>query len=224
MMALLQRQRSLYGAICRLLEVAGMTAEAMILGRPLFEESVFLDFVSRAPETVRYGHTLHYESDGLKRARHAFEALKREHPEDGAELDQVTAAVEQQRGAIQRLAERRGYRLQFSGDTEFMAKKLGRTEDLLAYEWANQFVHGRTFALRARLERSGEGVLMHWTLDPDGVGLLPLVVTWSTRSLLIAFAAVARMLDWAVPDSLTQVLDDVAELQHRMNDPDPSHH
>jgi hypothetical protein len=79
-LALLQRQRSLYGAVCRLLEVPGMSAEAVILGRPLFEESVFLDFVSRVTEPVRYGYTLYYERDGLKRARHAFEVLMREHP------------------------------------------------------------------------------------------------------------------------------------------------
>jgi hypothetical protein len=129
--------------------------------------------------------------------------------------------AEQQRLQIRALATQRGYRLRFSGDTEAMAKELGRTEDVVAYTWSNQFVHGRTFALRARTDRSEDGVLLYSTRDPDGVGLLPLVATWTTRSLLLGFSGAARMFGWAVPDSVDQVLFLAAELQDQMNDSGP---
>ena len=97
-----------------------------------------------------------------------------------------------------------------------MAKRLDSVQDFVAHELSQQYVHGRALPLHGRTWKDEQGIVRSATRDPEHGGVLPIVATWSTRSILIAFRATATMMEWVIPDEIDAVL---AHIEHMHEHP-----
>ena len=140
------RARSLHDAIARHLLPARLSNEAMILGRPLFEESVRLGFVAELDDQRRAAHIVWWADDSYQRDIHELKAGEAILGEAG----ETIASLEKQRRQLAEYARARAISPRRMPDTKAAALKLGRRADFHAFVFSHQFVHGGHVSVVAR--------------------------------------------------------------------------
>lgn len=181
------RTRSLFSGISELLE-ADLAGEAMILARPLFTESLWLQH-SAAVGDDRHSYVLGWVLDSLNRRERLF----REGHRVGLTEDLLTAlkVLGGEREKVRRYMKRHRLVQKKFPNEKRLAALYGRDEDYWAYEFAHQLVHGSEVAHLWRTERR-EGLLIV-AMEGGREGIEAGVARFAGHSILHSHAAALRL-------------------------------
>lgn len=199
------RCRSLLGAI-RLLLANKFTHEAVMLGRPLFADSLFLMEYAAVDERRRTDMVVGWTMASLS----DLEGIVRSKADDAA-LRTIAA----QRTALEGYARRHGARTRFwrpDDHVKPLSKKHGRTEEYTGLLVAQHFVHGSTLAVSQRYAQVSEDsievggpAVEHdaWARD---AGL------FAAESTLLAARAACAIFGWEEPPEIERLLRRIEEM------------
>jgi hypothetical protein len=160
---------------------ADMATEAMILGRPLFEDSVRLQEMSLATTTDRAGMALQWAHNAyVDEINLATQIIQL----GDADWSDIKADRHRRSREVLDYAANQGIRLKGIGHPEKRAVRLGRKADLWAYRLSHRFVHGSVVALSSRIRRF-EDIDVWQFSDVDfneaALGTLGVAAVWTSR-------------------------------------------
>jgi hypothetical protein len=207
--ALFDRCRSLHRAV-HLLLAQGFTHEAVILGRPLFIDSLALAEFAAVDEKQRGSLAVGWM---LKSLQH-LEGYWLDRQSRGDDVTYELAHMERQRRELQEYASSRGYGTQHwqPGDhAKGLADKHGRGSEYGGYLVSHMFVHGTTTVTSERYSWTEEGSAIvsgpstnkRWERDAG---------IFASHSMLRGARAACRMFDWVEPPELHELLESLASL------------
>lgn len=192
-----QRTRSLLKAVLLLVR-EGLSEEASILARSLFTESLQLQSLAAADDTGRWSFVLNHVNRSLVRQQTLLALC----PEDEVDFrEMMRARLEQEQLKVQRVQrERNVKKLTPFGDERSMAATHGRVDDLFAFEFSQDMVHGSVLAGQSKLkpvDMDGETVVtMDTTTAHEKLTLG--VAQFAAASALIAARAAAEIFGWSL--------------------------
>jgi len=221
-----QRQGAWFKAIRHLAQVDEHVSASIVILRSLVEESVWLEYLSRQTERERYGFVAYRQCATHQDCRSDLNYIvevRRERNEDPSDLLAMMEQLEEYRQKVTDYSSRRGYDLSSSPTLRDMAEAIGRHDDVVAYGWMNQFVHGTFLPVTqttATCRHDGAGPI-HPNLEQSATAL-PFVAVTATRSLMRSFIATAAMAGWAVPVHVPKMLAMANIIQKAVDDDEPS--
>ena len=209
-LALFDRCRSTFGAIRLLLE-HDFAQEAVILGRPLFTESLMLAEFAAANETRRIELVIGWSLEGLGN----LEGIVKEAAARGDDASEELQDIARQRDELKGYARRHGAStLHWKPDEKRLADAHGRGQEYIDFRLTHHFVHGSTMAVSHRYSKTDDE-----TVAVGGPAAE--VETWSAPaglfaafSMLHASRAACRIFGWSEPpklQALLQRLDEACE-------------
>lgn len=203
-LALFDRCRSLLGAI-RLLLAHGFVHEAVMLGRPLFTDSLMLAEYASADERRRVELVIGWSIASLG----AVEGLFRDAGSRGEDVAEALSKLAERRAELEEYARRHGAgsrSWQPDDHAKQLALKQGRGDEYTALLVANQFVHGATAAVSERYSQVTEN-----TVEVGGPAVE--LETWArdaglfaANSALHAARAACAIFGWEEPPELEALL------------------
>lgn len=206
---MLDRSVSLYEAVGTLVESAKYE-EAISLGRPLFEESLMLQWLASKREPLRTAYATWFDHDSWNRYAESLSQVRPgDVPGDIAPLVQHAKCRRDQAAAF--AAEHKLKRVAFPSSNDLARNHLGRAHECVHFALSQQFLHGRALVLASRQTYQDDGTLVIGSRPDHDAALLPVVVEWTTSSVLHAFSAVAAMLGLTVPEELRRLRADIDE-------------
>lgn len=214
-LGLYMRSRSMFDAITLYLLPNRLSTEAMILARALFEDSLRLERLSDLDEQARAGLILGWVNTSYTDELHLVADVERMGLGD---MSQQRRAMATQQQKLSGYVERHGLSLRPFGDLRSLGRRLHRSADVGAYLISHKYVHGNEIALLSRVEVRESGTRVFAARDL-GAGLLPIVSVWATRSALLAYRSVAKMLHWQPPDVIFDLLAQCEDIQASNGDP-----
>lgn len=207
--ALFDRCRSTFAAV-RVLLRHQLAHEAVMLGRPLFTESLTLAELAASDDTRRVevvvGWALHNLAD--------IDGMYREAASRGDDVSEELSAITDRRAQLEEYARRHGARPRhWSPNEKNLAGAHGRQAEYMDFRLAHHFVHGSTMATQQRYARIADDTVAvggpHAEFDiwakPAGL--------FASYSLLYAVRALCSALHWPEPSELTSLLSRADELQ-----------
>ena len=207
-MALFDRCRSLHRAV-HLLLYEGFTHEAVILGRPLFIDSLALAEFAAVDEKQRGSLAVGWMLASIQH----FEGYWLDRQSRGHDVTYELAHMERQRREFQEYASSRGYgtqRWQPHHHAKDLADKHARGSEYGGYLVSHMFVHGTTTVVSERYSWTDEGAVVggpqsskRWERD---AGL------FASHSMLRGARDACRMFGWTEPPELGELLDSLALL------------
>jgi hypothetical protein len=206
--ALFNRCRSLHTAV-HLLLAQGFIHEAVILGRPLFIDSLALAEFAAVDEKQRGSLVVGWMLKSLQ----YLEGFWLDRQSRGDEVTYELAHMERQRRELQEYASSRGYGTSHwrpDDHAKGLAEKHGRDSEYGGYLVSHMFVHGTTAVISEHYSWTDEGAVVggpqsskRWERD---AGL------FASHSMLRGARAACRMFDWAEPPELHELLESLASL------------
>jgi hypothetical protein len=202
--ALFDRCRSMLGAI-RLLLAHNFVHEAVILGRPLFTDSLALAELASIDEKRRGDLVIGWELGSLD----ALEGILRDDESRGVDQSDGLAKVAERRSEVEAYARREGFRTrrwQPDDHAKALADKHGRGDEYSALLLTHLFVHGTTLATAQRYSQVAEdaveigGPAVELRVWANDAGLFAAVST------LYAARAICQILGWEEPPELETLL------------------
>jgi hypothetical protein len=178
--------------------------EAVILGRPLFTDSLALTEIAAADETGRTELAVRMVMAGIADG----EALFRQAKANGDDVETELAALGQERAAVEGYAHRHGLRTgawRPDEQAEDLARRHQRIGEYMDMRVANQFVHGSTKATEQRISMRGDVTVIG---DPTD-GLEPWANPtglFAVHSALCAARAICRILGRVEPRELDALM------------------
>jgi hypothetical protein len=208
-LALFDRCRSLHQAVLLLLS-EGFVHEAVILGRPLFTDSLALAELAGLDEKQRGSLVVGWALGSWAQMKGYFLDRRARGHDVEAELE----AIAERELEVEKYARQHGYdtkHWQPDDHAKRLADAHGRADEYGALLVAQMFVHGAMTATSERYARTGEGVYVvggpvrsprRWERD---AGL------FASHSMLLAARAVCRVFDWTEPPELGELLRAIRE-------------
>jgi hypothetical protein len=206
--ALFNRCRSLHTAV-HLLLAQGFTHEAVILGRPLFIDSLALAEFAAVDEKQRGSLAVGWM---LKSLQH-LEGFWLDRQSRGDDVTYELAHMERQRREIQEYASSRGYgtsHWQPDNHAKGLADKHGRGSEYAGLLVSHMFVQGATTVTSEHYSWTDEGAVVgghqsskRWERD---AGL------FASHSMLRGARDAGRVFGWAEPSELHELLESLASL------------
>jgi hypothetical protein len=218
-LALFDRCRSMLGATQHLL-LHNFVHEAVMLGRPLFTDSLALTELAAVDERKRGGLVLGWEMASLAGLEGVFRAV-----ESHTDMSRGFAYIKERRAQVERYARRHGFSTrQWKPDDHArdLAEKHGRGEEYGDLLITHHFVHGTTIATSQRYSLVGEetveigGPAVNLELWANSAGL------FAASSTLHAARAVCRILGWDEPGELEALLAESETLAEKLRTADSS--
>ena len=215
-LAMYWRSLSLFRGVMTLLE-KNLAEEALILGRSLFTESLWLMELSEA-EAHRARLVLGW-------MRHSYEEIKglfREAQRMGLDQNagEVIAHYVSQQGKLQDYARRHGIgpfkKFRSQADA---AKRFGRHDDYWTYLLSHEMVHGSdaAFVFRRRKINKDAFAVFSETTDPE---IVEAVGAFAAKSLLAAAKATIHIFHWQQPAEIDILYQKLEALPALTGDPD----
>jgi hypothetical protein len=203
------RIRSLLAGGTLLIE-AHHSEEALMLGRTLFTESLWLMMLDAAGNE-RAAYALRWSLDSLQ----FEESLVHGGVKDGAysdeESEQLLASIKDRRRRIQDYQHRHNIgRLRRLGDERSMAAKTDRSSEMVTFLLAHQMVHGSDVSHITRRDRVAATGHYRFAKESRNERLDAGVATFIGRSGLYGYRAVCHIVRWPEPalfDSLMAEAD-----------------
>jgi hypothetical protein len=204
-LALFDRCRSTLGAI-HLLLLEGFVHEAVLLGRPLFTESLMLAELASVDPTRRAELVVGWQTAGLA----SFRGMVLEARSSGDDVTDELVRLDARKAELERYAARLGVRTRaWKPNEKALADAHGRSDEYSAFRLAHHFVHGSALAASQRYSTIADDTAAVGgpaaQLDPwatDGA-------LFAVYSLLHACRAACRIFDWPEPPQLQRLLDRV---------------
>ena len=198
---MIQRGLSNFESIAQLAR-HGKIDDALMLGRPLFEDSVLLQHVARKPEDKRNARIVGHQHASWSAWIDALQLVTPEqlHGRNPAELvDEARREIE----ILDTYCSAHGH----SKNTTPLSYRatavgLGRDRECVAYDISNQLLHTRGVPLAGRFKHVGDGKISLNLRDEHSSALLPLLTYWSASSMLHSLVAVATVMNWRVPEQV----------------------
>ena len=219
-LALFDRCRSLHRAALLLLSHGGHVHEAVILGRPLFTDSLALTELAAADSTRRGSLVCGWALSSEQHLRGYF--LDRR--SRGHDVEAELRASSERQAKVEEYAATHGYgtrHWQPDNDAKRLAHAQGRAEEYGALLVTQLFLHGATAVTSERYAQTDEGV---WVVG----GEAPTPKRWdrhaglfAAHSMLLAARATCGMFGWAEPAGLGALLEAVRQEAQRPRDPPP---
>lgn len=219
-LALFDRCRSMLGAIQHLL-LHDFVHEAVMLGRPLFTDSVALAELASVNEKRRGDLVVGWEMASL----HQLEGMFLRAAARGDDMTEALGHVAQRRTQLESYARQNGFSTrQWMADdhTKDLAEKHGRGDEYSALLVTHHFVHGTTMATSQRYSQVADDTievggpaaeLRAWAND---AGL------FAASSTLHAARAICQILGWDEPPELEALLTECESLGERLRAADSS--
>jgi Family of unknown function (DUF5677) len=205
---LFDRCRSMFGAI-RLLLAHDFVHEAVLLGRPLFTDSLILAELAAADSKGRAELVVRWSLASLA----DFEGIYREARARGDEVDVELDQLAEQRKQLEAHARRQALKTRrWTPDEKQLAEQHGRADEYGAYRLTSHFVHGSTIAVSQRYTKAVDETVMvggpaaqleDWALDAGLFG---------AYSLLHASRAACTIFGWPEPSALDELLQRIDRL------------
>lgn len=218
---MLSRCLGLYKAAVLLL-LNDLPDEALIIGRPLFEESIWLSELADGDDKRREQLVLGWLYDSLNRAQSVVHAAARAGLEKStAKKDEALAGLEARRESVKKYQARHGIgeKLAFR-PLEELARKFGRLEGWWVHEVAHQFVHGNelSHSFRSRLIAPNSTAFFTGNAEPSRIAT---VGALCAESVIEAHSAGAQLLERTIEheDKLRSLFGDI---QSFIEDSEPS--
>jgi hypothetical protein len=206
-MALFDRCRSMFGAI-QLLLSRDFVHEAVLLGRPLFTDSLILVELAALDAKGRAELVLGWSLASLA----DFEGIYRDAQTRGDDVDAELDKLAEQRKQLESDARRQSLKRRRMPDEKQLAQRHGRADEYGAYRLTSHFVHGSTMAVSQRYTKADDETVMvggpaalleDWALDAGLFG---------AYSLLHASRAVCHIFGWPEPPELDELLQRIDRL------------
>jgi hypothetical protein len=212
-LGLFDRCRSTFGAVRLLLE-HGFAHEAVMLGRPLFTESLMLAELADANETRRVELVVGWWMRGLA----DVEGIVREGQARGDDATDDLAAIATRRAELEEYARRRDARTrQWRVDEKKLAETHGRAAEYLDFDLTHHFVHGTPMAVEQRMSKIAQDTLAvggpaadfdTWG-SPSGL--------FAAKSLLHACRAACGIFAWDEPAALEPLMQRLDSKSEELN-------
>jgi hypothetical protein len=204
---MLDRGVSLYESV-ELLVRSAKYEEAMILGRPLFEESLMLQWLARQTEPRRTAYVTWFDHDSWNDYAQSFNQVRPN--ELPGSIESIVKHAKWRRDLAAAFAvENDLKRITFPSANDLARTHLGRGSESVTFALSHQFVHGRALPTSSRQAYQDDGSMLIGTRPEADASLLPVVVEWTTSSVLHSYSALADMLSWTVPPEIDRVRADV---------------
>lgn len=215
-LALFHRCRSLHSAV-RLLLSQGFTHEAVMLGRPLFMDSLALAEFAAVDEKRRGSLAVGWVLASLQRLEHYFRDQESRGHDVSAEIEQLG----KRRHEVLTYASEQGFDAKHwypEGDPKGLADAHGRGSEYGGLLVTHMFVHGAWTATSEHYSLTEDGVVVigepattpkRWERD---AGL------FASHSMLLGARAGCRVFGWAEPPGLGELLESVASLAQAERD------
>jgi hypothetical protein len=217
-LALFDRCRSLLGAIHRLL-LHDFVHEAVMLGRPLFTDSLALTELASVDERTRGGLALGWEMASLAQ----LEGLFRDLEARGEDMSRGFDYIETRRAQVEDYARRHGFGTKHWKPDSYakdLAEKHGRGQEYSALLLTQHFVHGTTIATSQRYSKVGEQ-----TVEVGGPAAAAQFELWANDAGLFAISstlnaarAVCQILGWDEPAELEALFLKCEALSEELNE------
>jgi len=182
--------------------------QAMVLGRPLFEESCHLRQLEQTREDADALILTWYE-DSLRRQGELLHDAASVGLE--SDLDPALALVQKDQEKLDGYRARHNVRRRPRFDIKNRALADGREEAWWAYKLSHQFVHGNESQHRYMRRRTEEGVMEIRTTSDD-LSWIAMVGAFGADSFLHAYRAAAGLFGWATPAILDELEQETEDL------------
>jgi hypothetical protein len=204
MVGMFWRAVRLYDGVLILLKNQ-LPEEAAILGRSLFEVSLHLqqlDAEPRQKDALIFGwvNTSITEQIGLLR-----------NCEPSESVDSGLAYLQQREKDNRTTATATGVtRFRSFSDPKVAARRFGREDDILLYEWSHESVHGTEAGWMFSRRLLAQPVVGFFAKNGDA-GILSHVTRFAARSIVESAKAAFRMIGWTLPPELEAELTTIQE-------------
>lgn len=210
-LALFERSCSLVGAI-RVLLYHDFVHEAIILGRPLFTDSLALAEIAAADEKGRDEFGVRLNMHGVAEGEALF-LIAKTLGHDFA--DEALQALAQERAEIEEHARRQGLDTtkgwQPDRHAKDLARKHGREGEYLDQRVADHFVHGSTKATSQRTQRRDDGTLVVGGVSSVHEPWANPTALFAVHSALCAARAACRIFGWTEPPELEALMTELGD-------------
>ncbi|MGB0098218.1 MAG: hypothetical protein WBP81_37475 [Solirubrobacteraceae bacterium] len=214
--SLFDRCRSMFGAVRVLLD-HDFAQEAVVLGRPLFTESLMLTELADLDEPRRVALVVGWWLAGLT----SLEGIVREGIALGDDGDEL-AAIAARRDELQRYVADRGVKSRPFPQEKDLARTHGRAREYLDFRLTHHFVHGTAMAAEERLTKRADGTYVVGGPGADVETWAPPAGLFAATSLLLATRAVCRIFGWQEPPELPGLLRKCDDVIVELNRPGES--
>jgi hypothetical protein len=206
------RIRSLLEGACILLD-ARLPEEAIILGRQMFTDSLYLMEAARR-EPDRAALILGLANDTLTELENLERQALSLGLRDKSHVEGVLDRVRKRRKQIDGYRERHGIgRFERFRDEKQLAKDHGRLDEYLDFQFAHRMVHRADVAQAGRTRRRGKEVVGIYLRNPDD-DFHAAVSTFIMSSAVYAHKAAASIFGWmeTSAEEMDQVLAEIEQL------------
>jgi hypothetical protein len=201
-LGLYDRCRSMFGAI-RLLLAYNFVHEAVLLGRPLFTDSLILAELAAVDHKRRAELVVRWMLGSLA----DFEGIYHDAQARGDDVDAELAKLAEQRTQLESDARRRDLKTRrWKPAEKELADRHGRADEYGAYMLTQHFVHGSTMAVSQRYTKSDDDIV--WVGGPAAQleDWAPDAGLFGAYSLLHASRAACSIFGWPEPPTLDVLL------------------
>lgn len=210
---LFDRGRSLFGAIRHLLD-GDFAHEAILLGRPLFTESLMLQELAASDDGRRVQLVIGWQLEGLA----DMEGIFLEGRSRGDKVDSELEIVQKRRDELHEYARRRGVTARaWKPNEKQMADDHGRGDAVGDFRLTHQFVHGAGFAVEQRLDGTDDVIRIGGEHADIGTWAAPAGL-FSAYSLLFSVRAFSSILARPEPPGLDDLFAEVTETLRQVNE------
>lgn len=208
--AVFDRCRSMLGAI-RLLLAHNFVHEAVLLGRPLFTDSLSLAELAAVDDKRRASLVFGWYRAGLA----DLEGLLRERQSRGDDVAEMLDKLASSRERLETYARERGIETRHwrpDDQAKSLADKHGHGDEYIAMRVTDHFVHGSSMAVSQRYSQGADETVVVGGPGADLETLAGDAARFAAHSALHAARAVCRILGWAEPPELEALLARIDEL------------
>jgi hypothetical protein len=208
MFSIFGRARDLVGSSAELIG-AGRANTALVLQRPLFEDSVLLAAMAAESDTGRIELAARWLWNSYNEADGLLLYAKQLKPEDGWYSEELTAAMRVRRQELERFLASRKLKAAPDFNWKHLARKTGREDDLVEYAISQQAVHGNEFIHLVAQEAQEDGGLIAGKPTPF---VAALASGMALESGLQAMNAAATLFGIPLPSAMDHVNARYAEV------------
>jgi hypothetical protein len=214
-LALVDRCRSLFAAIHELL-LHRFVHEAVILGRPLFTDSLFLAEYESADETQRVGLVVGWWKASIA----PFEGLFRDGVSRGEDWTAQLSQLSKFGGEIETYARRHGARSKTwnpDDHAKHLSLKHGRADEYRTLIVTHLFVHGATASLVTRYSKVSEDTVEVGgpAIDLEGWGRP--AGLFAANSMLHAARAGCAIFGWQEPPDIDELFQRIEKASDELD-------
>jgi hypothetical protein len=191
--------------------------EAVILGRPLFTDSLALTELASVDEMRRRSLVVGWTMSGLERLRGAL----RDQGSRGQDVTSALAALREREAEVRSYASRHGCGMkhwQPDDHAKELADAHGRGNEYSALLVAQMFIHGTWAATSERYGQTDEGVMVVGGFEREPKRWERDTGLWASVSMIHGARAACRLFRWAEPTELGVLLEQLRQEAQRSGD------